>query len=49
MEPIRFFDSLEHLEPRCPQCKVVLKYGINTEFDDEKEAHRCKSCGALIE
>jgi len=43
------FNSMEYLEPKCPKCKVVLKYGINTKFDDERQTHICNQCGTELE
>ena len=44
MEPIKFFDSLEHLEPKCPGCGQKLDYGLTTDWDDELETQVCISC-----
>ena len=49
MEPIFFFNSTEHLEPKCPKCKSKIDYGITTEWDDKKNAHKCKKCGQILE
>lgn len=49
MEPIFFFNSTEHLEPKCPKCKSKIEYGITTEWDDKKNAHKCKKCGQILE
>ena len=43
------FNSMDYLEPRCPECKVVLKYGQNTKFNDEKQKHICNKCGTEVE
>jgi hypothetical protein len=45
---INFFNSLDYLEPKCEKCKVVLEYGINTQFDEEKDCHICMNCGAVL-
>ena len=42
------FNSVEFLEPRCPNCNTILKYGINTKFD-KKDNHICNNCGTTIE
>ena len=42
---IDFFNSLDHMEPRCPGCKVKIDWGLNTEWNDEKETQVCKKCG----
>ena len=44
-----FFRSVEHLEPKCPGCKVKIEYGVNTRFDDKEDTHVCLKCGAKIE
>lgn len=48
MEPIKFFDSVEYLEPKCPKCDSKIDYGVTTEWDDESEAHKCKNCGEIL-
>jgi hypothetical protein len=45
---INFFNSLDYLEPKCENCKVVLEYGINTKFDEEKDCHICMNCGSVL-
>lgn len=45
---LNIFDSIEHLEPRCPGCNVVIKYCINTKFDDKINAHKCINCGEIL-
>lgn len=49
MEPIRFFDSVEHMELKCPKCKSLIDYGVTTEWDDSIEGHKCKNCGHALE
>ena len=49
MEPTFFFNSIEHLEPRCPKCEAKIEYGVTTEWDDKKNAHKCKNCGEVVE
>lgn len=44
MEPIKFFDSTEYLDPKCPTCDAKIDYGTTTEYDDDKECHICTSC-----
>ncbi len=48
MGAINFFNSIEHLEPKCSKCGTVLDYGVNTRFDDEKCKHVCLNCGSLV-
>ncbi|MBU2560736.1 MAG: hypothetical protein KKD17_00410 [Nanoarchaeota archaeon] len=46
---VDFFNSLEHLEPRCPKCKVKIVWGENTMWSDESETQVCKDCGSKLE
>ena len=46
---LNFFNSMEHLEPKCPSCKSNIEYGVTTKFDDEKEAHVCIKCGHVVD
>lgn len=48
MGAINFFESVEYLEPRCPKCKEVLDYGVNTRFDPKQGTHVCKGCGTAL-
>jgi phage FluMu protein Com len=41
---VDFFNSMEHLEPRCPKCKVKIEWGTNTEWSDEHDTQICKDC-----
>jgi transcription initiation factor TFIIIB Brf1 subunit/transcription initiation factor TFIIB len=43
-----FFQDMECLEPKCPDCGIILDYGVNTEYNDEKEAHICGKCGCVL-
>ena len=43
-----FFESLDYLEPRCPKCKTVLSYEVNTAFSEEHNAHVCLECKAVL-
>ena len=45
---VDFFNSMEHLEPKCPKCKVKIEWGLNTEWNDEKESQVCKQCGTVL-
>lgn len=45
---IDFFNSLEHLEPKCPKCEIKIDWGINTEWSEEKEVQVCKKCGSEL-
>jgi DNA-directed RNA polymerase subunit RPC12/RpoP len=46
MKGIDFFNSMEHLEPRCPKCDVKIEWGVNTVWDEKKEAQVCMNCGS---
>ncbi len=46
---MNFFNSIEHLEPKCQSCGVVIDYGVNTDYDDKQEGHVCLQCGELVE
>lgn len=48
MEAINFFNAIDFLEPRCGKCNSVLKYGINTKFDNKLKNHVCVNCGELV-
>ena len=48
MEPIYFFNSIEHLEPKCPKCETKIDYGVTTEWNDKANAHKCKTCGEIL-
>jgi transcription initiation factor TFIIIB Brf1 subunit/transcription initiation factor TFIIB len=45
---VDFFNSLEHLEPRCPKCEVKIEWGVNTEWSDKHDTHVCKECGSVL-
>ncbi|MFH1398670.1 MAG: hypothetical protein ABIG95_00995 [Candidatus Woesearchaeota archaeon] len=49
MAESNFFDSLEYLEPKCPECGTVLDWGISTRFDEVKEVHVCAKCGHILQ
>ncbi|HII72804.1 TPA: hypothetical protein HA265_08665 [Candidatus Woesearchaeota archaeon] len=46
---IDFFNSMEHLEPKCPKCQVKIDWGVNTEWNDAVEGQVCKGCGSKLE
>ncbi|MDP7457858.1 MAG: hypothetical protein QGH47_03970 [Candidatus Woesearchaeota archaeon] len=48
MEAINFFQSPEHLEPKCPKCDIKIEYDVSTTFDNRKGAHVCNSCGEIL-
>jgi hypothetical protein len=45
---MNYFDSVEFLEPKCPQCGIVLDYGQNTEYSDNVMSHVCLMCSAVL-
>ena len=45
---LNVFNSIDHLEPKCPGCDIKIDYGVNTKFDEEHDAHVCQECGAII-
>jgi DNA-directed RNA polymerase subunit RPC12/RpoP len=49
MPAIKFFNSVEHLEPKCSKCESKIEYDVTTHWDDEKEGQVCNTCGQLIE
>lgn len=47
MIPLNIFNSIEYLEPKCPNCRSVVDYGISTIFNERIMSHVCK-CGAVL-
>jgi len=45
---LNFFDSMDCLEPKCPNCKVKLEYGVNTRYDEKEGAHVCLNCSFVL-
>ena len=43
-----FFMSIEHLEPKCNGCEVILDYGVNTEYQEKAESQVCMNCGMKV-
>jgi phage FluMu protein Com len=39
-----FFNTVDYLEPRCPNCKVKIEWGLNTEWSDQHETQICLGC-----
>lgn len=48
MPTINVFNSMQSLEPKCPKCETVIKYGLNTRFDDKKQTHVCENCNTVL-
>jgi transcription initiation factor TFIIIB Brf1 subunit/transcription initiation factor TFIIB len=46
---INFFNSIEHLEPKCKNCNSKIEYGVTTEWDEERQTHVCIKCGAVVD
>jgi len=46
---LNFFNSLEHLEPKCKNCSTKIEYGVTTRYDEDKQAHICLKCGNVVE
>lgn len=49
MDPINFFMSPEHLEPKCKSCNCKIDFGVTTEWDEKSQGHKCKNCGVLVD
>ncbi|MBI2133881.1 hypothetical protein HYU11_04320 [Candidatus Woesearchaeota archaeon] len=43
-----FFNRMEYLEPRCPKCKIILDYGVNTTFSSSHKSHVCDKCEFVL-
>ncbi|MBI4141314.1 hypothetical protein HY484_00135 [Candidatus Woesearchaeota archaeon] len=48
MEAIRFFDSMDFLEPHCPNCDSKLSYGVTTKYSEKEGTHVCLECGGVL-
>ena len=48
MHGVLFFDSVDHLEPRCKKCGTKIELDVTTEYDEKKGAVVCKECGNII-
>lgn len=48
MAAFNFLNSIDHLERKCGKCGSKIDWGTTTEYDDELEAHKCKSCGEIV-
>lgn len=49
IEKIKVFESIDLMEPKCPKCGTIIKYGLTTTYDDQKEAHVCNICSTVLE
>ncbi|MDP7180042.1 MAG: hypothetical protein QF824_02130 [Candidatus Woesearchaeota archaeon] len=45
---LNFFNSAEHLEPKCPGCEGKIDYGITTNYTQKHQAHVCNDCGHIL-
>ena len=48
MEPLRFFEMVDLLEPHCPQCSSKINYGVSTRYSERENAHICLACGVIL-
>ena len=48
MEPINYFQATAYLEPHCRKCNIKIEYGLTTDWDEDSEEMRCKSCGEEV-
>lgn len=48
MQPIRYFDSVQLLEPHCGKCQQKIDFGITTVWDDALQSQKCKGCGTKV-
>lgn len=46
---INFFNSVDHLQPKCKGCNSTIDYGVTTEWSDAVEGHICTSCKSPLE
>jgi len=49
MKGVDFFNSTDHLEPKCPGCQTKIVIDETIEWSDEKENYICKKCGTIVE
>ena len=45
---MNYFNSPEHLEPKCPKCGIVIDYGVNTKFKDDVMSQVCMMCNQVL-
>ena len=48
MEPIRYFDAVDLVEPHCRGCQHIIHYDRDTAFDNKKQVLTCRYCGTII-
>ncbi len=48
MEAINYFNSVEHIEPKCNTCQTKIEFDISTTFDEKLNSHVCNSCGEVV-
>ena len=48
MEPIRYFDSIDLIEPKCSGCNHIIHYDRDTKFDNKKKILTCGFCGHAV-
>lgn len=48
MEPIRYFESVDLIEPHCNGCQHIIHYDKDTIFDKRKQILTCGFCGTPV-
>lgn len=43
-----FFESIEYLEPKCPNCGTKIDWGMSTNYQDKYESHVCNTCNHVF-
>jgi len=42
---VNYFDQVQNLEPHCPGCNNVVKFGLTTEYKEKAKTQVCITCG----
>ncbi|MEM3154387.1 MAG: hypothetical protein QW165_02340 [Candidatus Woesearchaeota archaeon] len=48
MEPIKYFDAVDLVEPHCKGCQHIIHYDRDTTFDNKKQVLTCRYCGSAL-
>ena len=48
MEPIKYFDSVDLVEPHCKGCQHIIHYDKDATFDNKKQILMCRYCGSAL-
>lgn len=48
MEPIRYFDAVDLVEPHCKGCQHIMHYDKDATFDNKKQTLMCRYCGTVL-